>query len=307
MPPNKDRQATQKQIEFMRKLDLSVPENCTVKQASLLIGSALSQRNTEAEKREEEAYVLAYVLKEKQIESNPFWVAHTDCNQASKELEDALNLIKKEASETNESNKAAKKRIAELKKEEAQIVKRMASLGSASLESLKVELEKIREDIEEQEYQIDDSKPDVKGETECDREHVKEMERTRVVLWKVSFVKEMVEDWPEELEGDYLNGYPVLQNVYEEVACLFKQPPVGVIKEILKNLDAENETWDRDNPMLFFERLAAWENGKYRDLKQARKKSQAKKASCFNLIIGVAVLILIIVFAVIVLGILLKE
>jgi hypothetical protein len=72
-------------------------------------------------------------------------------------------------------------------------------------------------------------------------------------------------------------------------------------------LETENETWDRDNPALFYERLALLDGGKYRtrrnpgSTRQPQQRSAArqtaKEGGCIGVILSAGLLI-VVVFAV---------
>jgi hypothetical protein len=340
--------ATQKQLAYLTKLGGEYPDPCTKKEAGRLIDQAQELQDSEewmgqpsprgqrkmledggfnnlptnltrkgaAEYFEDIRWKTildetsremdeSYEETRRRMEPNPFWAAHEDVITAERILKEAKKAKKKNDEEFRKSTQ----QLSVLEKEEERINRLLTSRDESlfditSLVRLRVELGMLQAKIEFLEAL---EEPDPDEEFFDEKEALKEAKEYRVGMWKVSFSKDM--DNGDEM--DFFICGPMLQKMYDEIGCHFRKPSIATIKSLLKTLDSENETWDRDNPVQFFERLSTLDDGKYRarqnpvgtqaPQQRAASRQQAKKGGCIGVLFG-AVLLAAVVFGVLLKG-----
>lgn len=226
--------ATQKQLDYMASLGISIPVNCTKKKASSLIKKHVDARELERDKARNPLREAVYLEKfgpdfeiKKIVRNFPFWKLHVDVL------------------------------VAEAKKEG-------------------------------------------RREAKIDRSY----------LWKFTFSGDSI-DGNQRVNDVVFSGgkevhSPEVLRMEREYGLAMEEPNITTIKKLLEELDAENETWDRDNPALFYQRLALLDGGKYRTrlnprgiqtplqqaLEQTPEQVVKKKGGCLRVLLLVLFIIL---------------
>jgi hypothetical protein len=230
--------ATQKQLDYMASLGISIPADCTKKKASALIKKHVDAREQERDKAKNPVREAVYLEKfgpdfeiKKIVRNFPFWKLHVDVL------------------------------VAEAKKDGR-----------------------------------------------------REAKEARSYLWKFTFSGDSIDGDERVIEvvfyGDEVMSPEVLK-MTQEYGLAMEEPNITTIKKLLEELDAENQTWDRDNPALFYQRLALVDGGKYRTRRSSRgtsgpqqraaRRQTAKKGGCVGMLLS-AVLLAAVAFAVLLRG-----
>ncbi len=266
--------ATERQLDFLRSFDVTLPASLTKAQASGMIERCLA--DPAAVERQKERRAAELETSRRDREAFPSYYLKQDAAASEREL-----------SRLGREHEERGKKLAQYRRELQGLQQRFQKAdGEIERTALKQQIASTRELIDLTETRTNDQPTEIKEANE----ELEWRRSLRVKFWKATFSQAGLDR--DDFE-DLVDYFDVIDQLHVGYGRYFKVPTLKQITGVLQALDNGLPDWDKQEPQLFYQK---YKDGFPDAVRSLGTKRATSKQGClvFALVLGSTVLTMLI-------------